>query len=58
MSMKRKIVIITDCTDVAFLEIRGAIYSNIVNTNENYEIEPIVKVDNYNITNTSFLVRL
>lgn len=58
MSMRRKIVIITDCTDVAFLEIRGAIYSNIVNTNENYEIEPIVKVDNYNITNTSFLVRL
>ena len=58
MSMKRKIVIITDCTDVAFLEIRGAIYSNIVDTNENYEIEPIVKVDNYNITNTSFLVRL
>lgn len=54
--MKRKVVIITDCTDVAFLEIRGAIYSN---TNaDDFELEPIVKVDNFNIINVSFLVRL
>lgn len=54
--MRRKVVIITDCTDVAFLEIRGAIYSNT--NNENFQIEPIVKVENYNIVNVSFLIRL
>lgn len=54
--MKRKLVIITDCTDVAYLEIRGAIYSNA--DSENFEIEPIVKVQDYNITNVAFLVRL
>lgn len=54
--MKKKLVIITDCTDVAYLEIRGAIYSNV--TIENFEIEPLVKVENYNIVNVSFLVRL
>lgn len=54
--MKRKVVIITDCTDVAYLEIRGAIYSNAVS--EDFEIEPVVRVDNFNIVNVSFLVRL
>lgn len=54
--MKRKVVIITDCTDVAFLEIRGAIYSNTIN--DEYEIEPIVEVKEYSIENASFLVRL
>lgn len=54
--MKRKVVIITDCTDVAYLEIRGAIFSN-TNSND-FEIEPIVNVDNFNIINVSFLVRL
>lgn len=54
--MKRKVVIITDCTDVAYLEIRGAIYSNAGSAE--FEIEPIVEVQNYNIINVSFLVRL
>lgn len=54
--MKRKVVIITDCSDVAFLEIRGAIYTNT--TSDDFEIEPIVKVENFSITNVSFLVRL
>jgi len=54
--MKRKVVIITDCTDVAYLEIRGAIYSNT--DSDDFEIEPIVKVEDFNITNVSFLVRL
>ena len=49
-------MIITDCTDVASLEIRGAIYANA--EDDNFEIEPIVQVDNYNIINTAFLVRL
>lgn len=54
--MKRKVVIITDCTDVAYLEMRGAIFSH-TNSND-FEIEPIVNVENFNITNVSFLVRL
>lgn len=54
--MKRKLIIITDCTDVAYLEIRGAIYSNA--HKDDFEIEPLVKVQEYNITNVAFLVRL
>lgn len=54
--MKRKLVIITDCTDVAYLEIRGAIYSNA--ESDAFEIEPVVKVKDYNILNTAFLIRL
>ncbi len=53
----KKIVVITDCIDVAWLEIRGAIYSNI-DASENIEIEPIVPVDSYSIMNVNFLVRL
>ena len=54
--MKRKVVIVTDCTDIAYLEIRGAIYSNT--DSDDFEIEPIVRVDNFNVINASFLVRL
>lgn len=54
--MKRKVVIITDCIDVALLEIRGAIYSS--SNNDDYQIEPIVQVKEMNIVNTSFLIRL
>lgn len=54
--MKRKVVIITDCVDVALLEIRGAIHS--YSNNAEYEIEPIVEVDNFSIVNTSFLFDL
>lgn len=51
--MKRKVVIITDCVDVALLEIRGAIHTYA--NSDDFEIEPIVEVENYNIVNTSFL---
>lgn len=54
--MKRKVVIITDCIDIAFLEIRGAIYSS--SSDDNFTIEPVVNVDSYNIVNTSFMLRL
>lgn len=54
--MKQKVVIITDCSDVAFLEIRGAIFSNT--NNDNFEIEPLVRVEDFNIKNVSFLTRL
>ena len=54
--MKRKVVVLTDCVDVAWQEIRGSIYSN---SNEyDVEIEPVVPVDSYNIVNANFLVKL
>lgn len=60
--MRRKVIIITDCTDVAYLEIRGAIYSSAAAYSngalENFEIEPIVKVEEYQLVNTAFLIRL
>ena len=52
----RKVIIITDCIDVALLEMRGAIYSNTTKTD--FVIEPIVKVDEYSIINTAFLLDL
>ncbi|TCT17493.1 S-adenosylmethionine hydrolase [Melghiribacillus thermohalophilus] len=54
--MKRKVVLITDCTDVALLEMRGAIFSNA--SNDNFEIEPIVNVENFSIQHAAFLTRL
>lgn len=54
--MKRKVVVITDCIDVAWQEIRGAIYSNC--DNYDVQIEPVVPVDSYSIVNVNFLVRL
>lgn len=54
--MKRKVVIITDCIDVALLEIRGAIHTYA--QSDDYEIEPVVEVMNFNTINTSFLFDL
>ena len=54
--MKKKVVVLTDCVDVAWQEIRGAIYSNC--KNYDVEIEPVVPVDSYSIVNVNFLVRL
>ncbi len=56
IKMKRKVVIITDCTDVALVEMRGVIHSYA--KSDEYEIEPIVAVDNYSIINTAFLFDL
>lgn len=53
---KIKVVIITDCIDVAFLEMRGAIYDN--STQDNFIIEPVIRVDPYNLVNASFILRL
>ncbi len=54
--MKRKVVVLTDCVDVAWQEIRGSIYSNC----NDYDvcIEPVVPVDSYSIVNVNFLVKL
>lgn len=54
--MKNKVVVLTDCIDVAWQEIRGSIYSNC----DDYDvcIEPVVPVDSYSIVNVNFLVKL
>ncbi len=52
----KRIVLITDCSDIALNEIRGAIYSNA--EIDNFVFEPPVFVDNYSIINTSFAIRL
>ena len=54
--MKKKVVVLTDCVDVAWQEIRGSIYSNC----NDYDvcIEPVVPVDSYSIVNVNFLVKL
>lgn len=54
--MKRKIIVLTDCTDVAWEEIRCAIYQNC--DVDEVEIEPVVAVDSYSIENVNFLTRL
>lgn len=54
--MKRKVVVITDCIDVAWQEIRGSIYSNC--NDYDVQIEPVVPCDSYSIENVNFLVKL
>ena len=54
--MKRKVVVLTDCVDVAWQEIRGSIYSNC--DDYDVQIEPVVRVDSYSIVNVNFLVKL
>lgn len=54
--MKRKVVVITDCIDVAWQEIRGSIYSNC--NDFDVQIEPVVPCDSYSIENVNFLVKL
>lgn len=54
--MKRKVVVLTDCIDVAWQEIRGSIYSNC--NDYDVQIEPVVPVDSYSIVNVNFLVKL
>lgn len=54
--MKKKVVVLTDCIDVAWQEIRGSIYSNC--NDYDVQIEPVVPVDSYSIVNVNFLVKL
>jgi len=52
----RKIVVITDCVDVAWNEIRGAIYAHA--GEQDVQIEPVIRVDSYNICHVNFLLKL
>ncbi len=58
--MKRKIVFITDCIDVAYNELRGVVFSklNELNSNLEIEVEPVVPVIPFSIINTNFILRL
>jgi S-adenosylmethionine hydrolase len=55
--MKKRIVIITDCIDVAFNELRATIL-NSINDHNNIEIEPLVPVVPFSVINANFVLRL
>lgn len=54
--MKKQIVFITDCTDIAYNELRGVILDNI--KSEEIIIEPVVSVVPFSIINGNFALRL
>lgn len=54
--MKKRIVIITDCTDIAYNELRGVILDNV--KSEEIIIEPVVPVAPFSIINGNFVLRL
>lgn len=58
--MKRRIVIITDCSDIAYNELRGVIWKTLDEEKykEPVEIEPIVQVAPFSIINGNFILRL
>ena len=57
--MKKRIVIISDCSDVAYNEIRATILRELDKSNvKNVEIEPLVKAEEFSIINGAFLTRL
>ncbi len=58
--LKNRIVVVTDCVDVAANEIRGAIFSELdrLGTSERIEVEPPIFAKEFSIINGSFLTRL
>jgi len=54
--MKKRIVFITDCADVAYNELRGVILDNI--KNDEIIIEPVVSVATFSIIDGNFVLRL
>jgi S-adenosylmethionine hydrolase len=58
--MSRKIVIITDCSDVAYNELRGILFRSLEEggVKEEVDIEPVVTVSPFSIINGSFVLRL
>jgi S-adenosylmethionine hydrolase len=55
--MKKRIVFITDCTDIAYSELRGTVLGTIENP-EMVDIEPVVSVHPFSIINGNFILRL
>lgn len=58
--MKQRIVVITDCKDVAMNELRATLAINLerLNADRKVEIEPIIEAEEFSITNGNFLIRL
>lgn len=58
--MKRRIVFITDCYDVAYSELRATTLNELdkINPKHPIEIEPVVVVKPFSLINGSFLLRL
>lgn len=58
--MIERVVVVSDCTDVAFAEMRGQIYKAAAHYNGNcaVRIEPLVPVAHFSVINASFVVRL
>lgn len=58
--MKKNLVFITDCADVAYNELRGAVLTELygVDSEVDLKIEPIAPVKPFSIINGSFVLRL
>lgn len=58
--MKKKVVVVTDCVDVAANEIRATLISELIKLGKEkkVEIEPIVEAKEFSVINGAFLVRL
>jgi len=54
----KQIVIVTDCCDVAYNEIRASIITELGKNNKDFQIEPVVKVKERSVLNCAFLIRL
>src|SRR3989338_8952167 len=55
--MKKRIVFVTDCVDVAFNELRTVVLSELKKPDE-VEIEPVAAVKPFSIINGNFILRL
>lgn len=58
--MKKTIVFVTDCVDVAYNELRGVVISQLqkLGNNIEVEIEPVAPVKPFSIINGNFVLRL
>lgn len=57
--MKKKIVIISDCIDIAYNELYQTLTNELENNRiHNFQIDPLVSVKNFSIVNTAFAIRL
>ncbi|MDP3980224.1 MAG: SAM-dependent chlorinase/fluorinase [Chlamydiota bacterium] len=58
--MKRTIVFVSDCADVAYSELRGVVISQLkmINSDVEVDIEPLASVKPFSIINGNFVLRL
>jgi len=55
--MIKRVVFITDCSDIAYSELRGNLLS-MVREDIDFEIEPVISVEPFSIINGNFALRL